>query len=270
MTEQCPECSREFDTENGLNSHIGLSHPSLKREIVNCEVCGSEKEIPQCQYEKADRFFCGSDCRGKWNSENNTGKSNPSWDGGKVEIECRSCGDTFEVTPSEKDYRKHCSKECYTRSMSSEYVGSDASNYQGGKVSIECEVCGDTFSVKQARENIARFCSYDCAGKVYSETMSGPKSPSWKDGPDPYYGPNWDERRKERLEKDNYTCQYCGDSCENRDKDFPVHHITPIRDFENGDGTYDYEAANRMGNLITFCISCHLEWEGLYLRPDTR
>jgi 5-methylcytosine-specific restriction endonuclease McrA len=270
MTEQCPECSREFDTENGLNSHIGLSHPSLKREIVNCEVCGSEKEIPQCQYEKADRFFCGSDCRGEWVSENNTGKSNPSWGGGKVEIECKYCGERFKVTPALVETRKHCSVDCYADTISTERVGENAPNYQGGKDSVVCEVCGDEFMVKKARNDVARFCSYDCAGEVYSESMAGPNSPVWKDSDDPYYGPNWDERKKERLEIDGHTCQSCGDCCLELEKNFPIHHITPIRDFVSSDGETDYESANKMDNLITLCWSCHPQWEGLYLRPDTR
>jgi 5-methylcytosine-specific restriction endonuclease McrA len=270
MAEECPECSREFESQRGVDSHIGHAHPGLKEKEVECAVCGDKKTIPNCQYEKADRFFCGSQCRSEWVSENNTGEANPSWNGGKVEVECENCGDTFKVTQALDGYRKHCSRSCYAEMQSEKYTGANASNFQGGTVTIECEVCADVFEVKRAREDVARFCSYDCMGEVYQDTMSGQDHPRWIEAPDPYYGPNWDERRKQRLEKDDYTCQDCGDSCENRDRNFPVHHITPIRDFKNDDGTYDYKTANEMSNLITLCISCHQKWEGLYLRPDTR
>jgi predicted HNH restriction endonuclease len=43
-----------------------------------------------------------------------------------------------------------------------------------------------------------------------------------------------------------------------------VHHITPAREFEDG------EKRNAMENLISLCVRCHTEWEKIApLRPDT-
>jgi len=50
---------------------------------------------------------------------------------------------------------------------------------------------------------------------------------------------------------------------------FPVHHITPIREFRDG-GEIDHESANALKNLITLCDACHPRWEQMApLRPDT-
>lgn len=92
-----------------------------------------------------------------------------------------------------------------------------------------------------------------------------------KEGRRGSYGPNWRQRRKERLDKDGWECVVCNvDNHQHKDmynKSLHVHHIQPLRSFvENG--RVNYEAANRITNLITLCAKCHRKWEGVPLRPQ--
>lgn len=73
------------------------------------------------------------------------------------------------------------------------------------------------------------------------------------------YGSNWRSARLEALDRDRWRCQDCG--VENGEyvaetgKSLDVHHIIPIREFDNA------EEANFLLNLVTLCESCHKKWE---------
>lgn len=82
-----------------------------------------------------------------------------------------------------------------------------------------------------------------------------------------YYGPSWADAREERLEKDNFRCQSCGDSSDTDGICLDIHHIRPLRDFQKDNGQLNHETANRIENLVTLCRSCHQRWEGIPLRP---
>lgn len=57
------------------------------------------------------------------------------------------------------------------------------------------------------------------------------------------YPDDWEERRKQVLERDGYECQECGAT----DTTLHVHHVTPISE----GGSHD------LSNLETLCESCH-------------
>lgn len=58
------------------------------------------------------------------------------------------------------------------------------------------------------------------------------------------YPDDWTELREVVLERDDYTCQGCGNNVQ---KDAPIHHIVPL-----GCG-----GTNTLRNLITLCEQCH-------------
>lgn len=95
--------------------------------------------------------------------------------------------------------------------------------------------------------------------------QSGENNYNWKGG---YgnYSRDWDEARKQALERDDYECKICGRSDEDHQEDFgkslDIHHIRPARKFD------DQEKAHQLSNLITLCRSCHAKWEGIPLRPE--
>lgn len=88
------------------------------------------------------------------------------------------------------------------------------------------------------------------------------KDPSSSDS----YGPNWDSQRKKCLERDFYECRVCGKTNSEMSREPAVHHITPRRNFREG----DWKSMNSISNLITLCHSCHGKLEGKFCaeNPD--
>jgi len=89
---------------------------------------------------------------------------------------------------------------------------------------------------------------------------------NWKGGGRKWYGPNWNKKRKQAIDRDAEQCVICGigrdEHYSEYETDLHVHHITPLRRFEN------YEDANALGNLMTLCISCHGTWESIPVVPE--
>jgi 5-methylcytosine-specific restriction endonuclease McrA len=124
-------------------------------------------------------------------------------------------------------------------------------------------VCGEKYEKIQYYAERSRFCSEKCQGSWTSENRTGENSPNWKGGYNPYYGPNWREQRRKVWERDDETCQACGQTTDELGQRPSVHHIIPFRECD------DYEEANKLSNLVCLCRSCHGEWEGIPLRPNT-
>lgn len=97
---------------------------------------------------------------------------------------------------------------------------------------------------------------------------AGDRHHSWKGGIyDDGYGPEWPQTREDTLERDGHACRACGmtreEHIEEYDHGLHVHHIVPLRKFDGP------EEANRLGNLVTACISCHNKYEGLPVFPNS-
>lgn len=132
------------------------------------------------------------------------------------------------------------------------------------------------------RGYIRRFGSWNeaitTAGYEPFTPFTGPDHPLWAGAEKRerlWYGPNWKTIRKRALERDSYECQHPGcqiSSKNHRDqfsKSLHVHHIIPLRSFQDDDGEIDYERANMLENLVTICVEHHTQWEELSpLRPD--
>lgn len=83
------------------------------------------------------------------------------------------------------------------------------------------------------------------------------------------YGVGWNEsKKKEVRERDGYVCQSCGVSQERHKtktgKSLHVHHIQPAKSFESD------MKRNAVENLVSLCASCHVDWEGVPIRPTIK
>jgi hypothetical protein len=159
-----------------------------------------------------------------------------------------------------------CSKECY-------YEWTRENITKGERVEITCEYCGDTKKVYPHLRDKQRFCSRECNYKWTSEIRRGENHPRWKGEHGDYCGPNWREERQERLEYDGWECVVCGMDNDTHTEEYGeglhVHHICPRSEFRDESGDIDWSEANDIENLITLCASCHQNWEGIPLRPQT-
>jgi len=76
--------------------------------------------------------------------------------------------------------------------------------------------------------------------------------PCWKGGWSLIeYGSNWQQRRKQALERDNHVCCYCGST-----KRIDVHHKIKINEFITDEDKCNI--GNNLDNLITLCRICHI------------
>jgi len=219
--------------------------------------------VPPSKAERGQRF-CSSECYGDYNREyderecKNCGDSfyprawNVKKGGGEycskecvhekeeVELKCEQCDSSFWVKPH-KDDQMFCSKECYNLSIKS-------------RVTRECMECGEEFSVAKCRveSGWGHYCSNNCQ----YQNWSGEDSPAWEGGAVPYYGSNWCRMRRVVRNRDCFRCRKCGMHEDECDTELHVHHIVPLREFD------EPEEANTPSNLVTVCPSCHGEVEG--------
>lgn len=130
----------------------------------------------------------------------------------------------------------------------------------GAKALKEADVNAWELFDEKEREAFRERLSQERTGEgnpMYGKT--GSDHHNWKPDKAPhrfYSSKKWQETREEVLERDNHECQACG-----RGDELHVHHIIPI---SAGGERFDPV------NLVTLCNPHHKEWEGLYLRPDTR
>lgn len=155
-----------------------------------------------------------------------------------MEVECEVCGDFYTVKQYKEDRTSTCSNECN---------GVKAGQANSESIEKDCAVCGDAFETCRSAYDRRTTCSMDCL----SEYLSGQGHPRWKEGVG--YGSEWDNISDLVRDKYDNTCEVCG---KRSDEKLPVHHIIPVREFDNvSDAHFDE-------NLIVLCRSCHgkVEW----------
>jgi len=82
------------------------------------------------------------------------------------------------------------------------------------------------------------------------------------------YGGYWHQYRRKALRRDRGQCRVCGATDRNVPTALHVHHITPLREFEDGSDSLDYERAHAVENLVTLCPSCHKRFENRFTDCD--
>jgi len=245
----CPTCTRSFETRRGL----GVHHSSVHDERLpnrKCDRCGERF------YSESARAYCSEECHDV--AVSYTGADNPNYRGGKETTACDICGDEFEYYPSEKDglYCAECVENEPWRPRPS-LEGEANPRWAGGKISLSCHSCGDT--VERHPSEVAgevTFCGPDCQAEWLSDAFTGEGHPNWEGGDTGPYGKGWNRVRRQALERDGYECVVCGKSKAEIGRNPDVHHIVPVRAFEQSD-EYDRTDAHELGNVVSLCVGCH-------------
>jgi len=258
MSVECPTCGdSDFDEQKAMRIHHKLAHgESISGFDKTCQYCGDEFEAMM-----SETKYCSEHCFGK---DNATGESNPSWSGGKTTLTCEYCESEYKVTPAKSEDSRFCSQRCLSEWRSENERGEDHPSYSS--ISVNCDNCGGTFTRQPHAytKDGNHFCDQDCFGEWKSEHHRGEDHPCYKGGSVDRRG-DWYQKRRETLARDNYECRACGTTREEHynqyDRDLEVHHVVPVREFN------DPTDANSLGNLVTACIPCHRQYEGLPVFP---
>jgi len=177
----------------------------------------------------------------------------------KAEVVCEQCGDAFEVWPYRADDARFCSSECdgnFKEGKTGEFNG----RYRNAKEEVTCQQCGSEFEDYPYKGR--RYCSKTCYREASKEIFSGDGNPAWRGGYEGYYGPNWSEQRKKAIERDGHACQDCGTHADDMERSPDVHHKKRLGWFKEEYAAPEwYEKGNRLGNLVTLCLSCHMKRE---------
>ena len=227
----CPTCGKPLNTEQGMRQHHTKVHDD-QRPNRTCKACDERFYDP-----KSRRTYC-KDCY------TGSGTQNGNWKDAKERTECERCGNEFEYYPSDKDgvYCSACVESA------DEFLGTPSyANKDIPRVDTQCEHCGETFTVLETRfkETPCRFCSHECLCDWMSELMyEGDRPPN-------VYNGDWLSVRDGALDRDNHECQICGKTQEDIGNEPDVHHIDPIRTFD------DPQDAHTLDNVITLCRKCH-------------
>lgn len=229
---ECPTCGKTLSTEQGTRQHHTKVHgdPLPNR---TCKDCGTEFYDP-----KARRTYC-EDCYSE------AGAKNGNYNDAAETAECQRCGAAFDYYPSNKDgvYCPECVEEA------DEFLGKPfAETVDVERIERTCDYCDKSMVMLECnrRQGHGRFCSNECRNSWMSD--------QWGDGEAVYNG-CWREVRREVLDRDDYRCQKCGVTSIELGQNPDVHHIKPVRTFDNP------QEAHSVNNLISLCKSCHMQVE---------
>jgi 5-methylcytosine-specific restriction endonuclease McrA len=216
-----------------------------------CSYCGAtEKRFPSHINEIN---FCSDSCEADWKSENRAGKANPNYS--QLSADCAWCD--AELSRPRWRVKKYEYQFCDKGCKGAYYSANPSELHEKERVTVTCSSCGEDKKVipAQATRSEHHFCDRECKGEWWSNNVSGESHPNWKDGYEPYYGPNWERKRQETRERDGYKCILCGitDGASKliHGRELSVHHVIRINDFETP------AEANDLGNLLTVCTYCH-------------
>ncbi|SHJ28388.1 hypothetical protein [Clostridium magnum] len=239
--------TRSKNVKDGYQNKCKKCRLEQSKKYINiCIVCGSKFRTA---YKKSQ--YCSPKCKASIRIK-------------KIKVRCFICGKEKEINPYTFKHHKHfyCSRKCQIKGHSLLYSGKNHPNYSDDtQVLVNCKNCGKEFyKIKSQFEKYDHhYCSKECQAEGFKNQLVKENNPHWN--------PNItdEEREKNRhfleynkwrievFERDNYTCQCCGD---NKGGNLRAHHILNYAkhkklrlDVENGK---------------TLCHICHKNFHDKY------
>lgn len=242
LSQSCPECPNVFDTIKGLQTHYGIAHDG-NLDNNTCDDCGES-----FYSEWGTKKYC-HDCFSF------KGEKNPNYGGGdignKERAKCEICDEIFLYYPSSKKglYCSNCQEKRPWVSKD------DAPKSNKKRVNLCCDWCEEPIERRPSCINDHNFCSKSCQYSWLSDYYEGEGHPNWVESYPSQYSNGWWSVKKKALERDKHKCQLCGKTKEEIGREPDVHHIKPVRSFE------DQEDAHRTTNVVCLCPGCHRDVE---------
>jgi len=250
-------CNHNCRTEHLKELMCGKENPNYERIEYFCDGCGKEIMLVPYKLKTQKHVFCSNECFKKNIGKFYAGKNNHNYR--KEKAICNACGKVFERIPSElKKYENvYCSRKCF------ESVGLKQIflNNIVEKIEIPCAYCGKKIELleSQTKDKQNIYCSKECKNQGYGKLHSGENSPRWnpdlteEERRERRKTPEYTDWRNTVYERDNYTCQCCGD---NTGGNLNAHHLESHN--------INKELRIDINNGITLCVDCHKEFHSIY------
>jgi len=96
-----------------------------------CTWCGRSIRAYPSQ-RRGEKAFCNRECRGKWQTNHETGENARNWRGGPSEVACAHCGAKFERPAWDVKPHNFCSDSCHRAWRRTRYAGQGNPAWRGG------------------------------------------------------------------------------------------------------------------------------------------
>lgn len=246
----------KYNGENNPNWKGGISGNRYKVKII-CKDCGKKFYAYNAEYCKKCRgIHQSTTLKGRMHTKetcekirkSKIGKKNPNWSGGKTKKKCKICGKIFLAYSWG---RKYCNRACANKVMSERMPWN-----KGISPSLKTreKLRGALKGQKRSLETKIKL----------RQCKIGDRNPNWKGGVTSEYiklraTAPYRDWRKSVYERDNYTCQKCGD---NKGGNLTPHHIKNYAEY--------MKLRLDINNGITLCVKCHKRFHKRYgLRHNT-
>lgn len=260
---KCENCGKEFLSSKKTQRYCGAScRIDAARETVIKECANCGKEISRKKSEAKAKFsYCSIKCRNEHMKVRNIKKNNPNWKAKTITVQCDYCRKNFEYKNYTKRTHKYCSRECKSKHQSITLKSENNPNFKNKTIHTKCDCCKKEITVpehkKKKRKNV--YCSVKCKNEHNGTLYSGVNNPNYINGLSHDYRiryrivEGYNQWRKNVMQRDNFTCQLCGDS---KGGNLHAHHL---------DG-YNWAKAKRteIDNGITLCSTCHTGFHKRY------
>lgn len=159
-------CSRKCQGKFRTQNLIGEKSPNWKGggSVVSCLVCNKKFHVKSSKIKIGSGKFCSRQCYGEWMSKNLKGANNPSWRGGKIELNCLICNKHFETCKSnvKKGKTKFCSRKCLGKWISKNLNGEKSYSWKGG-ITPENHKIRQSLEYRQWAKTIKERDKFTCA-----------------------------------------------------------------------------------------------------------
>jgi hypothetical protein len=209
-----------------------------------CEICGKLHYRIPIRLINSKHFYCSVECSTQGMSLYPARPKNGEYK------TCPICKEAFYVMPGQLNKRKYCSYKCSYKAKENHPI-------------LICKVCGKEYRTyySHVKWRGSSYCSKKCHDKGASIFKTGENSPSWKGGISFLNNRirktiEWKTWRKQVYERDNYTCQICGNkSKKDGSIELHPHHIKSYKDF--------HSLRFDINNGQTLCSDCHYQLHGI-------
>ncbi|MGR3177795.1 MAG: HNH endonuclease [Candidatus Anammoxibacter sp.] len=247
------ESKRILPSGLDYNPFVVAGFINTKMVLRKCEICNKSFKTYNCYIKKGQGNFCSKSCASIYKSKNSNytppkGKDHHRWN--KKLIRCKYCKNGFMT--NQKSKQQFCSVLCYSYWQSENVRKENHHNYIGKE--LICKQCERLFIPKDGQYK-RKYCSKKCyvkyqKGKPLLMNIMGkrwvtPRTYHLKPNRVLQSGAMYNEWRAKIYERDNYTCQDCGES----GGKLNAHHINPVSMFP--------ELLFELTNGMTLCHECH-------------